>query len=161
MHYWKCQLVYWNDALVIFTYSLKLTGSGAGVIGEAGVGDAGGEEDEPPQKPIVKKKKKAGRTHKVGCTATIIMKEVIYYPEFQVKKYAFQTDFCIYFKFYYIINIAIIDFCIIVNRLNIGHFLIRLAEPFLVMILSLTGFKKYLWKLLRNYWISFYIILIL
>ncbi|XP_042862234.1 uncharacterized protein LOC122247230 [Penaeus japonicus] len=63
---------------------IELTGSGAGVIGEAGVGDAGGEEDDPPQKPIVKKKKKAGRTHKVGCTATIIMKEVIYYPEFQL-----------------------------------------------------------------------------
>ncbi|XP_068225733.1 uncharacterized protein [Palaemon carinicauda] len=61
-----------------------LTGSGAGVIGETGVVDAGGEEEEPPQKPIVKKKKKVGRTHKVGCTATIIMKEVIYYPEFQL-----------------------------------------------------------------------------
>ncbi|XP_076062564.1 uncharacterized protein LOC143037864 isoform X2 [Oratosquilla oratoria] len=63
---------------------IELTGSGAGVIGEAVAGDAGGEEDDPPQKPIVKKKKKAGRTHKVGCTATIIMKEVIYYPEFQL-----------------------------------------------------------------------------
>ncbi|XP_071549836.1 uncharacterized protein [Panulirus ornatus] len=64
---------------------IELTGSGAGVIGEAGVGDAGGDDDDPLQtKPMVKKKKKAGRTHKVGCTATIIMKEVIYYPEFQL-----------------------------------------------------------------------------
>lgn len=63
---------------------IELTGSGAGVIGEAGVVDAGAEEEDPPQKPIVKKKKKVGRTHKVGCTATIIMKEVIYYPEFQL-----------------------------------------------------------------------------
>lgn len=64
---------------------MQLTGFGAGVIGEAGVGDVGGEEDDPLQpKPMVKKKKKAGRTNKVGCTATIIMKEVIYYPEFQV-----------------------------------------------------------------------------
>ncbi|XP_068200590.1 uncharacterized protein [Palaemon carinicauda] len=63
---------------------IELTGSGAGVIGETGVVDAGGEEEEPPQKPIVKKKKKVDRTHKVGCTATIIMKEVIYYPEFQL-----------------------------------------------------------------------------
>ncbi|XP_045107844.1 uncharacterized protein LOC123502704 isoform X2 [Portunus trituberculatus] len=65
---------------------IELTGSGAGVIGEAGVGDAGGEEDGDSlqPKPMVKKKKKAGRTHKVSCTATIIMKEVIYYPEFQL-----------------------------------------------------------------------------
>ncbi|KAG7154096.1 putative Amyotrophic lateral sclerosis 2 chromosomal region candidate 8-containing protein 3 [Homarus americanus] len=64
---------------------IELTGSGAGVIGEAGVGDTGGDEDDPLQtKPMVKKKKKAGRAHKVGCTATIIMKEVIYYPEFQL-----------------------------------------------------------------------------
>lgn len=65
---------------------IELTGSGAGVIGEAGVGDAGGEEDGDAlqPKPMVKKKKKAGRTHKVSCTATIIMKEVIYYPEFQL-----------------------------------------------------------------------------
>lgn len=63
---------------------IELTGSGAGVIGEAGVVDAGAEEEDPPQKPIVKKKKKVGRTHKVGCTATIIMKELIYYPEFQL-----------------------------------------------------------------------------
>ncbi|KAK7082024.1 hypothetical protein SK128_019166 [Halocaridina rubra] len=63
---------------------IELTGSGAGVIGEAGVVDAGGDEDEPLQKPLIKKKKKTGRTHKVGCTATIIMKEVIYYPEFQL-----------------------------------------------------------------------------
>lgn len=64
---------------------IELTGSGAGVIGEAGVQDAGGDDDDPLQtKPMVKKKKKAGRTHKVGCTATIIMKEVIYYPEFQL-----------------------------------------------------------------------------
>ncbi|XP_053641232.1 uncharacterized protein [Cherax quadricarinatus] len=64
---------------------IELTGSGAGVIGEAGVGDAGGDEEDPLEtKPMVKKKKKAGRAHKVGCTATIIMKEVIYYPEFQL-----------------------------------------------------------------------------
>ncbi|XP_050730165.1 uncharacterized protein LOC127005397 isoform X2 [Eriocheir sinensis] len=64
---------------------IELTGSGAGVIGEAGVGDAGGDDDDTLQpKPMVKKKKKAGRTNKVGCTATIIMKEVIYYPEFQL-----------------------------------------------------------------------------
>lgn len=65
---------------------LQLTGSGAGVIWEAGVGDAGGDDDDTIQvKPMVKKKKKTGRAHKVGCTATIIMKEVIYYPEFQVR----------------------------------------------------------------------------
>ncbi|XP_045615869.1 uncharacterized protein [Procambarus clarkii] len=64
---------------------IELTGSGAGVIGEAGVGDAGGDDEDPMHmKPMIKKKKKAGRTHKVGCTATIIMKEVIYYPEFQL-----------------------------------------------------------------------------
>ncbi|MPC19517.1 hypothetical protein E2C01_012432 [Portunus trituberculatus] len=71
---------------VVVGADLVLTGSGAGVIGEAGVGDAGGEEDGDSlqPKPMVKKKKKAGRTHKVSCTATIIMKEVIYYPEFQL-----------------------------------------------------------------------------
>ncbi|KAK3866587.1 hypothetical protein Pcinc_027889 [Petrolisthes cinctipes] len=64
---------------------IELTGSGAGVIGEAGVGDAGGDDDDHlHSKPLLKKKKKTGRAHKVGCTATIIMKEVIYYPEFQL-----------------------------------------------------------------------------
>lgn len=64
---------------------IELTGSGAGVIGEAVVSDAGGDEEDLQQKPYMKKKKKiGGRSHKVGCTATIIMKEVIYYPEFQL-----------------------------------------------------------------------------
>lgn len=83
---WK---VYFNEIVKLFP---QLTGSGAGVIGEAGVGDAGGEDEDTLQpKPMVKKKKKAGRTNKVGCTATIIMKEVIYYPEFQVSVWLTRT----------------------------------------------------------------------
>ncbi|KAB7505724.1 hypothetical protein Anas_00009 [Armadillidium nasatum] len=55
--------------------------------------DIGGmehEEDEIIQatKPLSKKKKKIGRSHQVGCTATIIMKEVIYYPEFQLYEHS-------------------------------------------------------------------------
>ena len=68
------------------------------MIGDAGVEDAGGDDEElniPTQKPLVKKKKKAGRIHKVGCTATIIMKEVIYYPEYQVYVFYFAFSYLI------------------------------------------------------------------